>query len=378
MEHHKIIIVGGGLSGLGVAKRLNESGEKFKIITETIGGRVKTSPDGQVNYGAYFVTADCKNVMPYIEKVSLVHFAKAHFHNGKDHYNAYSPRIIKHIPAGVRLLIELIRFRSHVQKIRKKAINIPYEHLIESDSYIKKCYHQKAGEFIKDHGLEKLVKEYFEQFLWAAYFTDPREVSTAVFLSVLMTLIVPSYSFKFNFDKLVKPFAKDINIDSVTQIQRLKNNEFELKTKSNKIYQCKTLVLATPMNITNKLIKSQKINGGINVNYYHVKGKVKKEYDVSWYNFFPIKEEALISREHDGTYLYFYGRKDNIAKYFDEWEVITKDSWKPALFFLGDNYINQNPELNLYLANDHDVAGTEDSLINGQYIAGLVLKGFRM
>ena len=117
-----IIIVGGGLSGLGCAKRFYENGERFLIITENIGGRVKTSPDTETNYGAYYITADCYNIMPYVEKMNVVHFAKAHFHKGKgckkciecqEHYHAYSLRMLKHIPAGIRLLVELFKFRRH-------------------------------------------------------------------------------------------------------------------------------------------------------------------------------------------------------------------------------------------------------------------------
>ena len=372
MKDKEILIVGGGLNGLGCAKRLFENGVKFKLITENIGGRVKTSLDGKTNYGAYYITADCHSVMPYVEKVNLVHFAKAHFHKDGKHYHAYSFRMIKHIPAGIRLLIELFRFRRHVQKIRKQAFNISYQELIESDAYLKKFYHQKAGDYIREKGLENLVKEYLEQFLWAAYFTDPKEVSTTIFLGVLLTLIVPSYSFKFHFEKLIKPFKKSIIFDSVIKISR-NNKKFKLKTKSGMLYECDILVIATPMDVANSLVNPQKIKGGINVNYCHLRGKIKKEYDVSWYNFFPIKEEAAISREPDGTYLYFYGKEDNIAKYFESWEIIAKDKWQPALFFFGDEYINENPKPNLFLANDHNVPSTEDAFINGQYIASLVL-----
>jgi len=332
------------------------------------------SPDGETNYGAYYITADCHTIMPYIKKMNLVHFAKAHFHQGKKQYRVYSFRMIKHIPAAIRLLIEIFRFRHHVQKIRKQAFHTAYRDLIESDPYLKKYYHQKAGVFIKQHGLENFTKEYLEQFLWAAYFTDPREVSTSIFLGVLLTLIVPSYSFVFQFDKLIAPFKKRITCDTVTEISRGRDKRFTLKTASGKSHRCDILVLATPMNITNTLVTPQKIKGGINVNYYHIRGKIKKKYDVKWYSFFPIKDEAVISREANGTYLYFYGRKDRIVHYFDSWEVITKDAWRPALFFLGDEYIDEQPEPNLFLANDHNVPSTEDAFINGHYVANLILK----
>ena len=383
MENKKIIIVGGGLSGLGCAKRLSENGVEFKLITEDIGGRLKTSADGETNYGAYYITADCHNIMLYVEKVNIVHFAKAHFHRGKgckkcaeckEHYHAYSLRMLKHIPAGIRLLIELFKFRRHHQKVRRQALNAGYQELIEADPYLRKYYHQKAEVFIKENGLEALTKEYLEQFLWAAYFTDAREVSTAIFLGVLMTIIVPSYSFKFHFEKLIAPFKERIISDSVKKVVRSVGQKFRLETKSGKIYECDILVLATPMNITNNLVKPQKIKGGINVNYYHLQGKIKKEYDVAWYNFFPIEEETAISREPNGTYLYFSGRKDNFARYFDSWEIIYEGEWKPALFFFGDEYINENPEPNLFLANDHNVPSTEDAFINGQHIANLILK----
>lgn len=370
-----IIIVGGGLAGLGCAKRLHEKRKKFKIITENIGGRVMTSPDGEVNYGAYYITADCHTIMPYLRKMGRVKFSNSHLHRGKEHYHVFSLRTIKHIPAGIRLLFDLYKFRRHVTKLRKDSVNHSRQELIEADPLLRDYYHQKASKYIKQRRLEPLVREYIEQFLWASFFYDPRKVSTATFLGALLPLIVPAYSFKMFFYKMIKGFQDDIIIDSVTQVTRKKY--FELKTKSGKTYSCKKLVLATPMNVTNKLIKPQKIKGGLNVSFYHINGQIKKPYDVKGYNFFSVKEATAISQEVDGTYLYFYSGKDKISKYFKTWEVITKKTWKPALFFLGDSYIDLNPEPNIFLANDHDVPGTEDAFINGIYSAKLVLESYK-
>ncbi len=372
----EIIIVGAGLSGLGCAKRLSENGKKFKIITEEIGGRVKTSPDGETNYGAYYMTADCRNIMPYVEKTVRMRFSHSHLHNGNDHYHVFSPRIIKHVPAGIKLLKDVYVFRKHVLKLRKESINRSRRELIESDPLMRKYYHQKAGDYIKESGLEPLVKEYIEQFMWASFFTDPRKVPTALFLGSCLPLIVPSYAFKMHFERITKGFEKNILFDSVIKVKK-KGNCYDLKTKSGKTYSCKRLILATPMAVTNKLIKPQKIKGGINVSYYHLRGKIKEPYSTRWYNFFSLKEATAISKEPNGTYLYFYSGKDKIKKYFEEYEVITHDSWKPCLYFLGDQYLDDNPEENLFIASDHDVPGMEDAFITGHYIAKLVMDSFK-
>lgn len=373
MEHSDIIIVGGGLAGLGCAKYLNEHGKKFTLITEDIGGRVKTSPDGKVNYGAYYVTRDCRNIMPYIGKIRTLKWWDYHFHKNGAHYHIFSFRLIKHIPAALRLFPDLLRFRAHFNRLRKNSLNASREELIEADPFLKKCYHQKATDYIREKKLEAFVKEYLEQILWASFFHDPHEVQTAYFLGSLLPIIVPSYSFRFDFKKLIAPFKDAIVADSVVSVQK-NDAGFMLRTKNGKSYSCSTLILATPMTVTNALVAPQKIKGTIECSMYHIKGVIRPEYDVKDYNFFSLEEASLTSREEDGTYLYFYTDKDNIDKYFESYEVIARRTWTPALFFLGDEYVNMHPAPHLFLANDHNVASTEDAFINGIYAAKQVLK----
>src|SRR3989344_6420268 len=277
LKIEEVIIVGAGMAGLGCARQLHDNGKKFKIITDDIGGRVRTSPDGEVNYGAYYLTADCKNILPYTRIIGKVKFSNSHLHNGRDHYHLFSLRALKHGPAFLRLLKDLYIFRKHVNKNRKYATEHSRKKLIESDPLLKKYYHEKAAKYIKERKLEKIVDEYVEQFLWASFFYDCRKVSTALFLGSLLPLITQGYSFKMLFYKIMKGFKDDIIKDSVIKVNR-KKNVFELITSSGRIYKCRKLVLATPMIVTNKLIKPQKINGGINVSYYHINGEIKKPY----------------------------------------------------------------------------------------------------
>jgi len=369
----EIIIVGGGLAGLGCARRLHQSGKKFKIISENIGGRVETSPDGEVNYGAYYLTKDCKNILPHRRIVKKMQFKEYHFHDGLKHYHLISPEVAPFLPALARLAWDLRRFRTRFNKLREAAIDRSREELIEADPLLKKYYHQRAGEYIKQKKLEPLVEKYLQPVLWASFFEDPANVPTFIFMQTMLPLIVPSYSFKLYFNKMTKGFRDNIVEDSVVKVRPAKKG-YVLQTENGDQYLGKKLVMATPMTVTNKLIDQQPIKGTTPVSYLHINGEPRAKYDYPGFQFFPLKEQAAISKEVDGTYLYFYRGKNNVSKFFSSLEIITKKNWKPALMLRGDRYINLNPAENLFLANDHDVASTEDAFINGLYTAKLVMK----
>ncbi len=368
------IIVGGGLAGLGCARRLYTNKHPFKMISPDIGGRVKVSPDGKVNYGAYYVTRDCNTIKPFM-KLRRMNFHAYHFHEEKDEKIYYFTKwqaITRHFGAVMKLTWGLWKFRIHFNRMRAKSQEFSRQELIENDPLLKKYYHQKAGEYINERGLNNFVKEYCEQVLWASFFVNPREVPTFIFMQCMLPMIITSYEFDFKFDKIVAEFKDDIIKDEVKKVTG-KDGLFILHTKAGRTFRCRKLVLATPMWMTNKLVKPQKIKRVINVNYYHVRGVLRDKYDKKGFNFFPLEEGTVVSHEHDGTFLYFYTGKDKIKKYFSKYTVITKKTWKPCLIILGDQYINLTPEKNLFLANDHDVAGTEDAFINGHYTAKLVL-----
>lgn len=371
----EIIIVGAGLAGLGCALKLWQKGEKnFLIISEDIGGRVKTSPDSNVNYGAYYITKDCKTVMAYVDVKEVMRLSNYRFRddNGKD-YPLFSFKLLKHFYALTKLLIDLIIFRKHFLQIRKMSFEKSRKDLIEGDPLIKKYYHQVAGDYIKERGLESLVKDFLEQALWASFFVDCRTVPTFIFLQCLLPMITKTYSFQLRTDKIISPFEESVVFGSIAYIQKTEKG-FVLKTKDGLDYVCKKLVLATPMTITNSLVSPQNIKKTIECKYFHIRGKLKPQYDRHKFNFFPVNQDVALSRELDGSYLYFYTKDPKIEDYFLESEIITSGQWKPALILLGDEYINLNPEKNLFLANDHDVASTEDAFINGMYTAKLVLE----
>ncbi|HIH42190.1 TPA: NAD(P)/FAD-dependent oxidoreductase [Candidatus Woesearchaeota archaeon] len=86
------IIIGSGISGLGCAHTLKDNNKDFLIITEDIGGRICTSNDGKVNYGAYFVTYDYKNLKKLVTKGRKIRFKDITFHNGRKRYRFLTNR----------------------------------------------------------------------------------------------------------------------------------------------------------------------------------------------------------------------------------------------------------------------------------------------
>ena len=65
---YETVIVGAGIAGLACARRLHDSERSFLLITKNVGGRVRTSVDGTVNLGAYYVRDDYSHVNQFVDR----------------------------------------------------------------------------------------------------------------------------------------------------------------------------------------------------------------------------------------------------------------------------------------------------------------------
>ena len=65
---YETVIIGGGIAGLACARRLHDSRRPFLLITEDVGGRIRTSADGAVNVGAYYVRSDYSHVNRFVDR----------------------------------------------------------------------------------------------------------------------------------------------------------------------------------------------------------------------------------------------------------------------------------------------------------------------
>ncbi|MFH1276115.1 MAG: NAD(P)-binding protein [Candidatus Woesearchaeota archaeon] len=368
------IIIGAGVSGLGAARTLHENGRKFKIITEDIGGRILTSKDGQVNYGAYYVGMDYTNISKFVKKTRILAPLGVEFHKRKERYSLLSFSFIFNIGECLKLMRLLYEFRDHYKKFKKNCINMSQKQAINSDKYLKKLYHQKASVFIREHGIENIIDNFLGEVIYGTTFSKIEELYTFEFLHFSLYAFLPVHEFIFQKKAIIKGFERNIILDSVISMEKEGMN-YKIIT-SKKKYLAKNVIVATPIPVSQKLLDIKKIKKPVSANMFHISGEIKKKWDNGEEEIFHQGSKTLaIARQRDGTYL-FYSKdlKPNIKKYFSSFKIIKTKYWNPAFNLNGHILLEQKQGNNLYLATDHNVCGMEDSYITGIYAANQIIK----
>ena len=114
------IIIGAGIAGLGCARQLAKHKKDFLVITENIGGRITTSSDGRVNYGAYFVLNNYRHILPLVKKGEKLHPFFVEFHDKRRHFY-HLVKMCRYPVQALRLLYLLHNFKSKYERFKKCA-----------------------------------------------------------------------------------------------------------------------------------------------------------------------------------------------------------------------------------------------------------------
>ncbi|MBI2112761.1 NAD(P)/FAD-dependent oxidoreductase [Candidatus Woesearchaeota archaeon] len=373
MKVSETIIIGAGISGLGCARTLSDHQQEFKIITENIGGRILTSKQGEVQYGAYFIGEDYKNVLPFVKKTRPLNNFMIEFHQHRKRY--FISKSLKYPLQLIRLLLILKKFKKHLSLFQDRCKTISQKEALQEDQYLYELYNKRTDVFIKEEGISEIVNQFLEEGMYGILFTKLTEVYALEFLRWSQYLITPYYEFIFLKDKVIKGFSKDIIMDTVISIKK-REQYYQIKTKKQKLYAAKNIVIATPINVTQQLVGIKEIKKGINANMFHLKGTIKEEFSGGEFEVFSEgSPELSIAKQRDGTYVFYHKSKSpNFSKYFKSYKIIAKHIWSPAFNLNGKVLLEQKRGKNLYLATDHNVCGLEDSFITGIYAANQIIK----
>lgn len=373
---HDIIIIGAGMAGIGCAHRLAKAKRNFLVISEDVGGRLMTSADGRINYGACFVLESYRHVLPYVtlgERLSPFHFE---LHGVRKH-PYYLIGMARYPLQAARTLRLLIRFKKKYEDFQKQCESRSQKEVFESDQELMALYSSTAIEYARTHGIENVAREYMAQGVYACTFLPLSKVSAFDFLRLGLALVTRSYEFVFDKEKALRPIRAILK-DRVVSIKK-KRDEYEVTTEKGKIFFCTHGVIATQPQEARKLVPIAGIKKGSNAFLFHVRGRLKKKWSAGQFEFFnPASKTIFFRTQADGTTIvYARDPKPKLEDFFDEPEIIFRKYWRPAFAIQGDTLTENDRGDNLFLAGDYNTIGLEDSYITGIYAANRILSAVR-
>ena len=372
---YKTIIVGGGISGLSCAKHLSHNNDDFLIITRETNGRIQQNQNKDINYGAYYVISFYRHFLKFAKKTErLTIFKISFFDNQLNGYTVFDKRLFSSLGQLLRFVFILLRFRSKYDAFRQKCQYVEQKEAIQADKFLLKIYQQNALEFIKENRLEKLADSYISKIFWGQTFSPLAKVNAFTFLEFSLPLITPTYKFIFLNEEIISGFKDKIVMGEIRQITK-ENEVFRLEDASGKHFLGENLVMSTPINITQELLKNiakiEETKKPVSVHVYQLKGTLKDDFQKREINVFSPGENIFsLAAQSDGTFLLYTPNEYSLfERFFQQYETLGHTFWNPAFNIDGSALLKCNIEKNIYLANDHNICGLEDSYIQGMYVA---------
>ena len=368
------VIVGGGIAGLACAKCLQDAGEDFLLISPDIGGRMLTSDDGMVNYGAFFVCADYAHVLPFVTVRSRIHLRDFCFHEHDVVFGWYNLRLLAYVSQLMRIRRILVRFRNALHAFRNGATVRSQKKVIEDDPWLFALYRKNAVDLVQELHLQRVTETYLSKGLYATTFSPVSDMNAFSFLQFLQPLITPIYTFSFDKEKIIASYQDKIVRDAVSGIH-YKNGYYRIMFSGQSV-RAKNLVLATEIRWSQHIAGVSQVNKPVSTHMLHIKGKplggiARKNYHV----FSSTSPVQAVADLHDGTYLVYY--KDTqppLEQFFHASEIIAHHYWDPAGRINGHTLIDCDRGNNMYLIGDYNVAGLEDAYITGVYAANRIMQ----
>ncbi len=370
---YETIVIGAGISGLACAKTLQQNNKDFLIISENIGGRILTSTDGKVNYGAFFVCSDYHHVLKYVTIQSRIKLREFCFHEEDAAYVLFEPRLIKYFLQFAKGIKLLYKFRRHLRKFRKTTEILSQKEAMEQDRFLFNLYMQNADEFVRRQKIQSITELYLSKALHSTTFSSIHEMNAFSFLEFLLPLITPIYSFSFEMEEMTKAFKEKMLCKHVEDVI-YKDGRYKIKT-NDESFKATNIVLATDINWSKNFAGVNKTNKPVSTNMLHIQGTPKDIIAKKKYHLFsPTSKVQSIAYVQDNTFLFYYKKKPySLETYFENPKIINHHYWDPAGAINGHELIESNRGNNLYLIGDHNVCGLEDSYITGIYAANQII-----
>jgi glycine/D-amino acid oxidase-like deaminating enzyme len=372
---HRAVVVGGGVAGLGCARRLAELGASdFVVVADELGGRCPTSHDGRVNYGAFYVRQDYRHMRGFVKQKRRMRLRDMSFAANGDTRPLLHVRSAADLLPLVRCWRLLQRLLRRWKRLRERCEHTSQARALREDDFLWGLYRKPAMELVAELGAGRWAREVFNPVVWSTAFLDIRQASAVHFASSLLPLVVPSWEFELELERLIAPLFERIERDRVTGIRR-EGDAWRVDTAAGRTRRARHVVLAVPMDEAARLVPiSEETNPPVAVTMTHVRGRLRPGYGHDPYVMLsPEVDDIIVVREPNGTFLH-YSRSEapDLTRYFREHQVIAERRWDPA-FFLGTHLVEPDRGDGLLVIGDHNVCSLEDAYVTGIWAANRVL-----
>jgi glycine/D-amino acid oxidase-like deaminating enzyme len=373
-EHVDCVIVGGGITGLTCARTLAASGfDAFRLVTDELGGRIKASPAGGANMGAYYVRRDYAEVLRLAERGRRIPLSRISFEvDGRT--LRVTDMALRHPLLVARFLRELVRYDRHYQRLAARFPEACQKTVMESDPYFLGLYRQPCGAWLREVGLEALAP-YFEAIVRGTTICTLAEASAAVCLNSFLIALYGAYEYRLDLAAAARPLAGRTTLARVTRVEP-RGDGWALATESGHELACDFLVLALPMAALNALVDTGHAEQGrVTVHCWHLRGEPRAPYaGRHWHVFDARGDDVCFGRQSDGTYIFYSKRRDaELERYFARPETLAFHTWAPAFNVSTDLFAMRRRD-NLLCLTDYNVTGLEDAARIGKYGARVVLE----
>ncbi len=257
-----VIIIGGGIAGLACARRLHDGGRSFRLITENIGGRVRTSADGAVNLGAYYVTRDYAHVNQFVDRGRRIR--RQPILRGVDDgsFSHSDLQLLVHLPQTLRFRGLIRQFHRHYETYKRDCESISQAQAIRADPLLWELYNEPAPDFIQRHQIRDLARLYLAPYAQGTAFASLDRLSAFTMLVGVLPTIVPIFEYTFRFDDLTAGFEDAIVVDSIIGLTR-STDRYLVDTASGQTLAADNVVVATPIAISARLLELGVLKGSI-------------------------------------------------------------------------------------------------------------------
>ena len=368
------IIVGAGIAGLACALRLHRAGRPFLMISENVGGRIRRSRDGAVNLGAYYVRADYTHVNRYVRLGRRIDRLAIQRHNGDDTYTYWDGRLFFHLPEAIRFIRLLVLFRRRYNTLKRRSIAMGQAAAIRSDPVLRRLYQQPASDFIDQHQISNLARWYVAPGLHGTAFSSLCDVTAFTLLLDSLPVLIPTYEFTPQFDRLVEGFVDAIAEDTVTALH-CRGGGYEIETKANGKLTTDRVVIATPTDVATRLLGLPAAERPVAAHMFHIAGTARDAYDRADIHLFAEHDPTLaIARQAGRTFVVSSRQRyPDLDRYFSAWNVLEHRHWNSAFHLVGETLLECEQGPNLYLIGDYNIVGLEDAYLTGHYAADRII-----